>query len=311
MELTPTRKLLQEIRKYRKDIFLVAFKTTSNGSEDEQFMQGLTLLKESSANLVLANDIRTRTNMIVVPERSRYCVTKDRDKVLRQLVDMAHRRSQLTFTRSTVVEGAPVPFDSDQVPTALRAVVDHCVRRGAYKPFLGRTEGHFAVKIGEGRFLSSIRKTDINKIRETGMVLVHSDGDHSVIAHGARPSVGGQSQRIVFADHPDVQCIVHFHCPMRPGSRVPVRSQREFECGSHECGRNTSDGMVEFRLPNGQSLQAVMLDQHGPNVAFSVDMDPLEVIRFIEENFVLEGITDGSEVRSSRAPAPEIGSLHP
>lgn len=311
MELTPSKKLLQEVRKYRKDIFLVGFKTTSNETEDEQFRQGLTLLKESSANIVLANDIRTRTNMIIVPERSRYCVTKDRGQVLEQLVDMAQKRSRLTFTRSTVVDGAPVSWHSDQVPHALRAVVNHCVKRGAYKPFLGRTEGHFAVKIGEGKFLSSIRKTDINKVHETGMVLVESSGNDSVVAHGARPSVGGQSQRIVFAQHPGVQCIVHFHCPMRAGSTVPVRSQREFECGSHECGRNTSNGMREFRLPNGQSLQAVMLDQHGPNVAFSVDTDPSEVIRFIEENFMLEAITDGSTETKQKPFVPEVGILHP
>jgi len=263
--------------------------------------------------MVLANDIRTRVNMIIVPERSRYCVTKDRTEVLRQLVSMAHMRSQLTFTRSTVINGSPVPFQSSQVPASLRAVVDYCVRRGAYKPFLGRTEGHFAVKIGDGRFLSSIRKTDINKIHETGMVLVESSGDDSVIAHGARPSVGGQSQRIVFADHPDVQCIVHFHCPKRPESSVPFRSQKEFECGSHECGRNTSSGMVEFRLRNGQSVKAVMLDQHGPNIAFDVNVDPAEVIRFIEENFVLDAITDGGshDAKPLRSKTMEVMSARP
>src|SRR5271157_2851817 len=38
MLLTPTQKLLGRIRKQRKDIFLVAFKTTCGATEDEQFL---------------------------------------------------------------------------------------------------------------------------------------------------------------------------------------------------------------------------------------------------------------------------------
>jgi hypothetical protein len=201
---------------------------------------------------------------------------------------MALLRSHLTFTRSTVIPGAPVPWSSELVPDTLRKVVDHCVARGAYKPFLGATVGHFAVKIGEGRFLTSRRKTDFNRLSQVGLVLVEARGEHEVVAHGSRPSVGGQSQRIIFAEHPGLDCIVHFHCPIRPGSPVPVRSQRPFECGSHECGKNTSDGLKPFG-----DVWAVMLDRHGPNVVFSRDADPATVIRFIEENFDLTGTTAG------------------
>jgi hypothetical protein len=35
-----------------------------------------------------------------------------------------------------------------------------------------------------------------------------------------------------------------------------VRSQRPFECGSHQCGRNTSDGLREIE----DGIWAVMLD---------------------------------------------------
>lgn len=188
------------------------------------------------------------------------------------------------------------------MPEALRRVVDHCIARGAYKPFLGATVGHFAVKLGDGRFLTSRRKTDFNRLHEVGLVLVEARGESEVVAHGSRPSVGGQSQRIVFAEHPGLDCIVHFHCPLRDGSPVPVRSQRPFECGSHECGKNTSDGLRPFG-----DAWAVMLDRHGPNVVFSRDADPERVIRFIEESFDLAGTTagfplsDGSRGEQGRA----------
>jgi len=288
MLLVPADKLIGGIRKYRKDIFLVGFKTTTSASEDEQYFAGLDLVKRSSCNLVLANDLHTGLNMTVTPEQSRYHVTKDRNEALRGLVDMAYLRSKLHFTRSTVVNGELVKWDSPEIPNSLKIVVEHCISRGAYKPFLGSTNGHFAAKLSDGMIATSVRKTDFNNIRTAGLVRVEPVGEDKIIAYGGKPSVGGQSQRYVFAQVPEADCIVHFHCPVKTGSRVPIRSQREFECGSHECGQNTSSGLQKFG-----NLWAVMLDQHGPNLAFHSSIDPQEVIQFIEANFDLLGRTDG------------------
>jgi DNA / pantothenate metabolism flavoprotein/Class II Aldolase and Adducin N-terminal domain len=309
LAIAPAPKIVGEVRRERKDIFLVAFKATAGATPDEQFAAGLRLLKTASCNLVLCNDLHTRTHLIVTPEQAGYHETRDRAEALEALVDMALLRSRGTFTRSTVVPGDPVPWSSDLVPSALRRVVDHCVARGAYKPFLGATVGHFAVRLDDGSFLTSRRKTDFNRLSEVGLVRVEARGDSEVLAHGSRPSVGGQSQRIVFAEHPGSDCIVHFHCPARPGSRVPLRSQRAYECGSHECGKNTSDGLVR-----SGDLWAVMLDRHGPNIVFSRRADPDRVIAFIEENFDLARTTAGyalpaEPARAQALPAPISLSL--
>lgn len=292
MQLTAAEKILPRIRRKRKDIFLIACKTTAGATSDEQFVAGLDLLKRNSCNLVLANDVLTRNNMIITPEEARYSEGGVREMVVEDLVEMAYRRMQGTFTRSTVVDGDPVPWGSEAVPESLRAVVNYCISRGAYKPFNGATVGHFAVKVDNTTFLTSRRKTDFNDLDKNGLVLVTSNGPDSVIARGARPSVGGQSQRIIFAEHPDVDCIVHFHCPLKPGREVPVRPQRNHECGSHECGRNTSEGLRQFQR-HGHKLWAVMLDEHGPNIVFNRNVPAKVVIDFIEENFDLLQKTDG------------------
>jgi hypothetical protein len=297
IRLTPAPKLVDMIRqgsegrKPRKDIFLVAFKTTWNATSEEQYRSGLDLLKRTSANLILANDSITRLNMVIVPEEAAYHVTNDRDEALKGLVEMAYLRSHLTFTRSTVIAGEPVPWDSPLVPQTLRDVVDYCIKRGAYKRFRGVTAGHFAVKINDTTFLTSRRKTDFNDMKHVGLVKVQTDGPDSVIAFGSKPSVGGQSQRIVFAEHTDADCIVHFHCPIKQNSQVPTVSQREYECGSHQCGQNTSRGLRRFG-----NLSAVYLDQHGPNIVFSKSVSPSEIITFIEANFDLEGKTGGFKI---------------
>ena len=122
------------------------------------------------------------------------------------------------------------------------------------------------------------------------MVRVETDGNDSVIAYGTKPSVGGQSQRIIFDKFNDVDCIVHFHCPLKKDARdnIQVMSQYEYECGSHECGTNTANGLRKHG-----NFYAVMLDRHGPNIVFNHTVDPKEVIDFIEANFDLSIHTSG------------------
>lgn len=291
MALRPSEKIISKIRKERKDIFLVAFKTTCGASEDEQFLTGLHLLKTNSCNLVVANDTKTRKNMIITPEQARYCVTEDREKVLSELVQMTLSRADAKFTRSIVAPGEPVPWKSKDIPLTLRVVVDHCIEKGAYKTFNQATVGHFAVKVNETDFITSKRKVDFNHLSTEGMVLCRSTNEDTVTAFGHKPSVGGQSQRIIFKDHPGLDCIVHFHCPMKPEAKLSVRAQKYFECGSHECGKNTSIGLVD----EGDGIKCVYLDNHGPNIVFNRDIHPQKVIDFIEKNFDLSKSTDQVE----------------
>lgn len=297
--LRMAEKIIKRVRKTRKDIFLVGFKETTGSTPQEQFVAGLHLLKQSSCNLVLANDTKTRMNVIVTPEEAPYGPYSNRDMALSLLLSMAITRSNGHFTRSHVVEAEYVPWDSYLIPDSLRAVVDYCIKRGAYKPFMGRTVGHFAIRKGENTFLTSMRGKNFNDLGQpnsgVGLVEVQAVSDNEVLAYGGKPSVGGQSQRIIFRNHPDVDCIVHFHCPMKKGQRpIPVRSQAIHECGSHECGQNTSDGLLPFELADGkrkETVKAVMLDHHGPNIVFHRDTNPKTVIDFIEAHWDLDRST--------------------
>jgi hypothetical protein len=297
LNLVAAPKLVDKFRKLptgRKEIFLVAFKTTNNATSEEMFNAGLKLCKESSCNLVLVNDLITRNNMIITPEEAKYCETTDRNKVLQELVEIATARSHLSFTRSTVIGHEGVAWNDDRVPANLREVVNHCIAQNAYKegyPGSGSTVGHFACRLSDTEFVTSKRKTNFNDLDKIGMVLVKTDGNDHVYAYGGKPSVGGQSQRIIFREHEGMDCIVHFHCPVKENPRdyIPYATQKFVECGSHQCGKNTSDHLKE--LDHG--IKAVYLDQHGPNIVFSKDTDPKHVIEFIEANFELDQKTDG------------------
>lgn len=293
MTLVPTRKILRKIRKERKDIFLVGFKTTSGASEEEQYLAGLNLLKEASCNLVLANDLVTRTNMVITPEMARYYVTTDRSKALDGLARMIQMRHDLSFTRTTVVGNNLdlIPMDSPTVPRTFSEVVQYCVDNGAYVPFRGVTVGHFAYREVEGTLLSSRRKTNYTAVGGTDLVRVEIGNENS-IAHGAKPSAGTRSQWMILSDprwKDRYDCIVHFHCPLKEGHRdvIQVQSQYPFECGSHECGKNTLEGIRDM----GDGVAAVMLDKHGPNILFHHSVDPQRVIEFINVNFDLRSRT--------------------
>lgn len=294
---TPADKIVSRIRKLRKDIFAVSFKTTANAHPDDQYSTALKALKTAGVNLTFANDLVTRRNMIVTPEESRYCDGYNRGQAITFMCKMLLSRIENTFTRSTVIDGQPIDWNSDQVPDSLRTVVNHCISRGAYKPVLGKTAGHFAAKVGPNQFLTSIRKSNFNHLDTTGLVLIESSGEDTVIAHGARPSVGGQSQRIIFNDHraDQLDCIVHFHSPMidDPTLYVSTAEQWMHECGSHQCGRNTSNGLRKHDLGDGHSLHAVFLQNHGPNIVFNRDTPAAKVIAFIDHHFDMSQKTGG------------------
>ena len=290
MMLRPADKVVDRFRALRKDLFLVAFKTTTNATADEQYRAGLSLLKRASANLVLANDTVTGLNMVVVPEEARYHQTTDREEALAGLVEMALLRSKNTFTRSQVVSNDGVAWNDPMIPANLREVVNHCIKRGAYKPFEGKTVGHFAVRGPDETIITSRRKSNFNYLPMTGMVRIAPVDDDIVLAYGGKPSVGGMSQKIIFAEHPDADNIVHFHCPLREGVEVvPHRDQRPNECGSHQCGKNTSDGLAVIE----PGIKAVFLDNHGPNIVYGKDVPSDRVIDFIERHFDLEAKTGG------------------
>lgn len=289
-------KIVRSIRdKNHKHIFLVAFKQTCNSTPEEMYLAGLNLCKKASANLVFVNDVKTRHNMIVTPEEAAYADGWERKRALKELVEIATLRSHLSFTRSTVISGEAVGWESELVPEALRTVVNYCIEKNAYKPFNGSTVGHFACKLNDTTFLTSIRRSNFNDLHKIGLVKVVTDGPDDVYAYGFKPSVGGQSQRIIFSENSDVDCIVHFHSPLKENHAddIQIMSQREVECGSHECGRQTANGLRQFG-----NLKAVYLDQHGPNIVFNRDINPQEVIDFIDRNFDLSEKTGGYNLTS-------------
>lgn len=371
LELSVQDKIIQKIRKERKDILLVGFKTTCGATKEEQFQKGLKLCKDASANIVFVNDVdkdriekleeglnildrlniqktytdldinfknlekqikefskdisELQNNGLVTPEESSYWYNT-RDEALDDLVQMVLDRSHLHFTRSTVVDSETVPWnirqDTDRferfslipnplIPETFRIVFDWVRSQGAYKKGpTGATVGHFGIALGTNEFLTSKRKTDFNKMEEVGLVRVitddpddvfgykhffeESDSD-KVIAFGAKPSVGGQSQRSLFEAFPDLNCIVHFHCPLKVNSRdlFNATSQFSFECGSHECIASNITGFKEYKVSDTHSIWAGHMIKHGPNIIFNRDIDPQLVIDFIDTHWDLTRKTDG------------------
>lgn len=284
------------LRKDRKDLFAVGLKVSFGLSPTQQYIAALEYLKKTSVNLVLSMDTVTGHSLIASPEEYPYGKSDHPTETVEFLAQMVLSRMRNKFTRSTVVPSDPVNWNSSLVPDNLRAVVNHCIANGAYKPVLGKTAGHFAVKLSDDEILTSIRKSNFNDLNNVGLVRVKSVGEDEVIAYGARPSVGGQSQRQIFSAHPETN-IAHFHCPIKEDApflaEIPVRPQWPNECGSHQCGANTSQGLRRVNLGDGHSLKVVFLDNHGPNIVFSNDTPAEKVIAFIDANFDLNAKTGG------------------
>lgn len=284
--LTANKKYISEIKRDRKDIFLVGFKTTYNAKDlDEMFLKGLKLLKTSGCNLVLVNDIKHRFNMIVTPEESYYFYGENRELALSELVDISAKRSNLTFNRTTLIsEFKREIHDIDEYHENFTKVVKYCVKAGYYKPnILGVTTGHFCIrdKFDKNILYSSIRKSDYTK--ELKLTKLQYSLDH--VYSGVKPSAGAVTQKLLLDKNPEYDCIIHFHCREKDGVKFSSRKQRNFECGSLECGLNTLDGLQEIKLNSKTKIKIVMLEKHGPNILFRSKDNPEDIISFITKHF--------------------------
>jgi phosphopantothenoylcysteine synthetase/decarboxylase len=65
MVLTPSKKIISNIKLRRPDIFVIGFKTTSNDDATTQIAKARRQISESGADIVVANDIGTRQNILV------------------------------------------------------------------------------------------------------------------------------------------------------------------------------------------------------------------------------------------------------
>lgn len=87
MELTASDKLIANIKVQRPDLFLVGFKTTTSFSPDQQQAAAYRMLSESKGDLVLANDMLTRYNLLVNSNNERLIESSNRLDVLNYLVE--------------------------------------------------------------------------------------------------------------------------------------------------------------------------------------------------------------------------------
>lgn len=293
LTLKPYEKIIDQIRIQRPDIFLVGFKTTTNATIEEQFLTALKMMKRSKCNLVLANDIVTRHNMIITPEETKY-EAGDRKSVLDDLIEVTLARHDLTYTNTNFIEGGNIPFSS--APESFKEIINYLIDNGGFIENNGNgfTPGHFCYKLADNLFVSSQRKVNHNKVIENGMTLVKVDninGEDKFTAIGThKPSVGARSQWLLLNSHKEFDCIVHTHTPVKSGQLVNKASQKPFQCGSFECGMNTVNNLNEVKMTCGDSyarIMYVMLDKHGPNILFRSKDNPNLIIDFISKTFDL------------------------
>lgn len=285
MIMTPAEKVISKIRRVRPDIFLVGFKTTTNETPENQFLIALKMMKSSKCNLVLANDLITRHNMILTPEETHYGDTTDRDAVLSELASMISSRAHATYHTTKFVERDSFPIRDVTSPT-FQKVVQWVIDNNGFISNNGNgfTPGHFCQRIAENVFFSSQRKANHNLVFSEGMSKVTVSADHETFTvEGKRKaSVGARSQWLVLQENPGFDCIIHTHNPLLTGSMIPSTPQKPYQCGSLECGLNTLNHLGDFG-----DIKAVYLEKHGANILFKSSATPESVIQFIKNNIEL------------------------
>lgn len=281
LDLKPSEKIIDKIRRLRPDIFLVGFKTTTNKSSNDQFSIGLKMMKRSKCNLVLANDTITRHNIIITPEET-YYGAGDRNSTIKELCEMIVLRYDLTYSRSNLIDNNNV--DIKHTPQTFQEVIHYLVENGGFIENNGNgfTPGHFCYRNMNNGFLCSQRKADHNLVYLEGMSQVMWEDDKIYVSGKRKASVGATSQRLLLESNPEYDCIVHTHNPIKPDSVVNVVEQKPYQCGSLECGVNTLEGLGDYGI-----CKAVYLNKHGINILFNSKTPSRDIIQFIKDNVQL------------------------
>jgi len=324
LHIEPSAKIIDRIRKQRKDIFVVSFKTTAGVGRDETYKKGLLSLKQNSSNLVFANDIQDKINMVITPEEFPY-EAKDRKEAVRILAEITYKRLNLTFEDKTIVKNDERGFPEkllkeNAIPQNWVDVMQYLFKNNAFKalPSTGKTSGHFGCRVTGKDYerITSERKINHNESFQRGMIPVYSYKDGLLVVGGAKPSVGEKTQELIYKQLGDkIDAIIHFHCPLKDvvdgaliggsdkinkgipqgnismvaSSFITIKEQLPYECGSKECALNTVSGMVEM----APGIYAVHLKNHGPNIAFSKDVAPQTIIDFVNRYWDLSDKTGG------------------
>ena len=81
LELQPTTKILENIKKIKNDIFLIGFKAEYNVSKNELIKRAYDLLKSAKADLIVANDVGKEGRGFDVETNEVFIVDKNRKTV--------------------------------------------------------------------------------------------------------------------------------------------------------------------------------------------------------------------------------------
>lgn len=286
LQLVPKQKIISKIRKYRPDSFLVGFKTTTGLDKEQQFLRALKMMKSVKCNLVFANDVVTRNNMIITAEESIYGDSPDRNFSLDSLVEMINMRADLTYTHSNWIQDDSTKLEGN-TPFNFQKVLRFLIDNGGFieNNSNGFTPGHFCYRTGPNTFLSSQRKANHNLVFVEGIskVSVNKNGEFTVIGK-RKASVGARSQWLMLEKYSSegYDCIVHTHNSLKDDSKVHSIPQKPFQCGSLECGMNTLNGLKDYG-----PVKAVFLEKHGINILFKSETHYDHVINFIKKNIKL------------------------
>ena len=89
--LSAADKIIPMIKQQRPDIFLIAFKTTTNAQPEEQAERAQKLINDTGADLVLANDTKTRRNILMDAQGKVICDTTERHQALEMIAQIARQ----------------------------------------------------------------------------------------------------------------------------------------------------------------------------------------------------------------------------
>ena len=105
IKLKPTPKIIEEVRKISKDIFIVAFKAESNLTSEELIKKAYLRMKQAGSNMIIANDVYNNPNAGFQSEKNEVYIIKEKDNNINvQHVELSSKREVANKIINSIIE---------------------------------------------------------------------------------------------------------------------------------------------------------------------------------------------------------------
>ena len=205
LKLAP--KVINEVKKVKKNIFLIGFKLLSGVKEKELVDAAYKVILDSHANIVVANDMRNLKEKLIIHRDKSIKRISSSEGLCNYFIELSEDR----FFSTKLIDGNPKALAGKEKVNTLLNIFNKYKEKFDITLLPGdkRFLGCIAVRCKNGIITSGREKTQSSFINE--LSFIKSIKDYKIYAVGNKASFNSSLLWALFKNNSECEAIVHYH----------------------------------------------------------------------------------------------------